>query len=327
MTECFNVKSNREGVYLLWQMNCYDDAMNFIISSSKNTKSINDKLNSIYHERVRRGDDSKKTMREIEGFLRKYNNETLNESLLIWMKQESMSGFYFWLWIIKNHIANFIIHEDGKIKYSDIVYNIIHYPDDNNNVCYDDYEEKMKEWIEHGYLLTVIPNAREQSYPLALFLFDILSISLEQKKQILSDIKSDYLDDKLQFRKNFSWLDNADEEHIEWVMEQFKLHDDIFEYTRWLRLTSEMQRLAIPAIYSLWDAHPDTKRLFLTALRKRYANMKHRKKVADKSPVNIRISESSKKKLVKLEKYFNRNRADVIEHLIEQAWAERSNKK
>jgi hypothetical protein len=46
--------------------------------------------------------------------------------------------------------------------------------------------------------------------------------------------------------------------------------------------------------------------------------MKHRKKVAVKSPVNIRISESAKKTLVKLEKRFNRNRADVIEYLIEK---------
>jgi hypothetical protein len=62
----------------------------------------------------------------------------------------------------------------------------------------------------------------------------------------------------------------------------------------------------------------DTKQLFLNTLRKRYANMKHRKKVAVKSPVNIRISESAKKTLVKLEKRFNRNRADVIEYLIEK---------
>ena len=325
MAEYFNVKSNREGAYLLWQMNYYDEAMNFIFSSSKNTRLINDKLNSIYHERVMGSENSKEKMRAMEDLLRKYNDETLNESLLIWMKQESMSGFYFWLWIVKNYIEKFIIFEDVVIEVAKNIDNIKKYPR-NNNIGYYAYKEKMTEWIEHGYLLTAIPNTREQSYPLALFLFDILSFSLERKNQILSDIKRGYLDDKLQFRKNFAWLNNADEEHIEWVMEQFKLHDDIFEYTSWLRLTSEMQRIAIPIIYSLWDEEPDAKKLFLIALRKRYANMKHRKKVADKSPVNIRISESSKKKLIKLEKYFNRNRADVIEYLIEKAWAERSNK-
>jgi predicted DNA-binding protein len=54
--------------------------------------------------------------------------------------------------------------------------------------------------------------------------------------------------------------------------------------------------------------------------------MKHRKKVAVKSPVNIRISESAKKTLVKLEKRFNRNRADVIEYLIEKTWQELNQK-
>ncbi len=54
--------------------------------------------------------------------------------------------------------------------------------------------------------------------------------------------------------------------------------------------------------------------------------MKHRKKVADKAPVNIRISKSAKETLVKLEKRFNRNRADVIESLIERAWAELNQK-
>lgn len=306
-------------------MEYYDEAINFIISPSKKTNLINDKLNSIYHELVMGSRDAKERMKTIEGFLKKYNSETLNESLLIWMNQESMSGFYFWLWIIKNYISSFLVYNDGRINLSDSVSDIIDYPD-NNYVSYGDYKKKMYEWIEHGYLLTSIPNSREQSYPLALFIFDILSLTLERKNQIISDIKICYLDDKLQFRKNFSWLDNADEDQIEWVMEQFKRHNDIFEYASWLRLTSEMQRIAIPIIYSLWEEEPNAKKLFLIALRKRYANMKHRKKVADKSPVNIRISENSKKKLVKLEKYFNRNRADVIEYLIEKAWAERGNK-
>ncbi len=147
-----------------------------------------------------------------------------------------------------------------------------------------------------------------------------------RKSNIVSTIRQDYLDYQLKLNANFVWLVDADDDNIQWVMTQFTQHRRILSDVREFQFSPEIQRFALPILYSLWDAHRDTKTLFLTALRKRYANMKHRKKVADKSPVNICISESSKKKLIKLEKYFNRNRADVIEHLIEQAWVERSNK-
>ena len=109
-------------------------------------------------------------------------------------------------------------------------------------------------------------------------------------------------------------------------MAQFGLHRKILRDFKNINLVHEMQNLAFPALYYLWEEEPDTKQLFLNTLRKRYANMKHRKKVAVKSPVNIRISESAKKTLVKLEKRFNRNRADVIEYLIEKTWQELNQK-
>lgn len=306
MNQHIEVNSVREGIYLLWRLNYTEEAQQFIFNAVNDTQQINKRIHEITKKSLSENDGDATIIQNAARYLNKFRFRQIDESQLVWLKREHLASLYFWLWLIKNHITLYSNTPGPSRRYS--------LRDRKINFTLDEF-------------FNLIPNSIEQTYQAALFLLDILpNSSLLRKSNIVSTIRQDYLDYQLKLNANFVWLVDADDDNIQWVMTQFTQHRRILSDVREFQFSPEIQRFALPILYSLWDAHRDTKTLFLTALRKRYANMKHRKKVADKSPVNIRISESSKKKLIKLEKYFNRNRADVIEHLIEQAWVERSNK-
>lgn len=304
MEKCIEVKSIREGVYLLWRLKYPEEAQQFIFTTVKNTRLINERIHTIIKKALNDGDVN--VIQKVNRYLSLFRQRKFDESQLIWLKRDSSASLYFWLWLIQQHVTIY---------------------DDNSDFPNHFFRENRKIKFTQDEIFNFIPSAIEQAYQAALFLLDILpNNNLGRKSDIVSNIRQDYFDYQYRFNTDFVWLVGAENENIQWVMAQFIQHDRILRYFRGINFSLEIQRIALPVIYSLWDARRDTKILFLTALRKRYANMKHRKKVADKSPVNIRISESSKKTLVKLEKLFNRNRADVIEHLIEKAWAERNAK-
>ncbi|MEQ5091818.1 hypothetical protein ABN224_17685 [Providencia rettgeri] len=306
MNQHIEVNSVREGIYLLWRLDYTEEVQQFIFNTVNDTQQINKRINEIIRKSLSKNGGDATIIQSSVRYLNIFRCRQIDESQLVWLKREHLASLYFWLWLIKNHIT---VYNDTS----------------GSSRHYSLRDRKIQFTLEE--IFNLIPNSIEQTYQAALFLLDILpNSSLLRKSNIVSTIRQDYLDYQLKLNANFVWLVDADDDNIQWVMTQFIQHRRILSDIRELNFSPEIQRFALPILYSLWDAHPDTKRLFLTALRKRYANMKHRKKVADKSPVNIRISENSKKKLVKLEKYFNRNRADVIEYLIEKAWAERGNK-
>ncbi|UEK59211.1 hypothetical protein LL668_18285 [Providencia rettgeri] len=306
MNQHIEVNSVREGIYLLWRLDYTEEVQQFIFNTANDTQQINKRINEIIRKSLSKNGGDATIIQSSARYLNIFRRRQIDETQLVWLKREHLASLYFWLWLIKNHI---MVYNDTS----------------GSSRHYSLRDRKIQFTLEE--IFNLIPNSIEQTYQAALFLLDILpNSSLLRKSNIVSTIRQDYLDYQLKLNANFVWLVDADDDNIQWVMTQFIQHRRILSDIRKLNFSPEIQRFALPILYSLWDAHPDTKRLFLTALRKRYANMKHRKKVADKSPVNIRISENSKKKLVKLEKYFNRNRADVIEYLIEKAWAERGNK-
>ena len=312
MNQHIEVNSVREGIYLLWRLNYKEESQQFIFNTVNDTQQINIRINEIIRKSLSKNDGDAKIVQNAARYLNNFRCRQIDESQLVWLKREHLASLYFWLWLIQTYIT---VHHD-------ILDPPHHYSPRTRRARRD-----RKIQFTHNEFFNFMPSSIEQTYQAALFLLDILpSSSLLKKSDTVSTIRQDYFDYQFNLNANFVWLVGANDDNIQWVMTQFIQHRRILPDVREFNLSPEIQRFALPIIYSLWDAHRDTKTLFLTALRKRYANMKHRKKVADKSPVNIRISESSKKKLVKLEKYFNRNRADVIEHLIEQAWAERSNK-
>ncbi|MEQ9925969.1 hypothetical protein ABRP60_13510 [Pectobacterium brasiliense] len=308
MVRYIEVKSIREGVYLLWRMGHSEEARRFSFGTQKNVQLINEKINKIIDAEVRESNGATRITKHVLRYSTIYSDHSVDESQLVWLKQDQYGCIYFWLRLIKEYVS--------------------FYPRDADDIHPKYYFRRKRHlWLIGEHLPSAIPDTPEQCYLATLSILDILLTLTSKNDSITSEIKNDYLNNKKMFRKDFSWMVDAGKENIEWVMEQFFSERRIFRDFRDVNIIPEMQGFAIPAIYYLWNEESAEKQLFLNTLRKRYANMKHRKKVATKAPVNIRISDSSKKTLVKLEKYLNRNRADVIEFLIDKAWADMNQKK
>ncbi|MDL0039220.1 hypothetical protein [Enterobacter hormaechei] len=307
MYRYIEVNSVREGGYLLWRLGHAEDARRFAFSSQKNRQQIQDKINGIIDDEIQNNDGDSRILRAVLRYASNYRERSVDESQLSWLRRDAYGCLYFWLGLVKEYVT-FGMTESNEV----------------NPRYY--YRREGHFWLTGEHMSSSVPDTPQQCYLAILSILDMLPHRIKRKDAIIAELRDEYFYNKERFRKDFSWMADAEPENIEWIMEQFSQHRKILRDFKNINLVHEMQNLAVPALYYLWEEEPDTKQLFLNTLRKRYANMKHRKKVAVKSPVNIRISENAKKTLVKLEKRFNRNRADVIEYLIEKTWQELNQK-
>ncbi|MEP8704839.1 MULTISPECIES: hypothetical protein [Enterobacter cloacae complex] len=307
MHRYIEVNSVREGGYLLWRLGHAEYARRFSFGSQKNRQQIQDKINRIIDNKIQSSEGDARIIRTVLRYVSNYRERSIDESQLAWLRRDVYGCLYCWLGLVKEYVT-FGLAENDEV----------------NSWYY--YRREGCFWLVGENMSSPIPSTTEQCYLAILSMLDMLPYQIKRKDAIIAELRDEYFFNKERLRKDFSWMADAEPENIEWIMEQFSQHRKILREFRGVRLVHEMQSLAIPAIYYLWEEEPDTKQLFLNVLRKRYANMKHRKKVAVKAPVNIRISENAKKTLVKLEKRFNRNRADVIEYLIEKTWQELNQK-
>lgn len=306
MYRYIEVNSVREGVYLLWRLGHAEDARRFAFSSQKNRQQIQDKINRIIDSKIQSSEGDARIIRTVVRYVSNYRERSIDESQLAWLRRDVYGCLYCWLGLVKEYVTFGLAENEVNSWYY--------------------YRREGCFWLTGEHMSSSVPDTPEQCYLAILSILDMLPHRIKRKDAIIAELRDEYFFNKDRLRKDFSWMADAESENIEWIMEQFSQHRKILREFRGVSLVHEMQSLAIPAIYYLWEEEPDTKQLFLNVLRKRYANMKHRKKVAVKAPVNIRISENAKKTLVKLEKRFNRNRADVIEYLIEKTWAELNQK-
>ncbi|QHP79957.1 hypothetical protein EO763_08455 [Pectobacterium odoriferum] len=303
------VKSIREGVYLLWRLDLLDEARQFALGGKRDLLRCNGVINNSIDRMLRDNDGDMDIVRRVIRYQERYKNRFIDESSVTWIAHDKNACVYFWLFIFRKFTCQNTLL-DEITRYSRRLYR----------------RDRNKHKIIRDELPLRTPDTAEQCLIAGLYILDILPLYLGDLQDILDEIRKEYSRIRSSIKDEFSWFSEAESVHTEWVWEQLNNNNYLLSDFGSSEISQNIKFRAIPFIYYLWNERRDTKTLFLNTLRKRYANMKHRKKVATKAPVNIRISESSKKTLVKLEKRFNRNRADVIEFLIEKAWAELNQK-
>ena len=306
------VRSIREGVYILWYLGYTDLASLYASGSERELLRFNGAINRLIEQILTENDQSDIVLNFIKNqeMYRKYR---VDETIASWFSQDEKSSVFFWLYLLKKFRDQQLVDEILSLagnSYHDK--KIVH---DKNN---------SKVIVNELPIRT--PDNPKKCFMAGLYILDLLSFSPDKLQRTLDEIKIDCSHIRDLRRKDFAWFTDAGPEDVKWVWKQFNGHPNLLNKIIKWDLSESLLSQAIPLLYYLWDEREDTKALYLNTLRKRYANMKHRKKVADKAPVNIRISESAKKTLVKLEKRFNRNRADVIEYLIEKTWQELNQK-
>lgn len=305
MKEHVSIKTVREGIYLLWRLGWRDEARKYAFSSQKEKGVINNKINSIIDETLQKKTGGVNIVDNSNRFLNIYKNRFIDEAQLSWVHHDKYGQIYLWLWLLSNHLS---------IKSLKTVL--------SNRINLERNKRIGKFDFTQSTLAISNPTNASQCFKAALYALDLFPFSLEIKHEIIDRIRKEYFEVQSRIRKDFSWLSNVEPQDIEWVQEQFRKERKMSQDLVYVELEPQAYALAIPLIYYLWDCERSDKKLYLNTLRKRFANVKHRKKVADKAPINIRVAPETKKILEKLEKKFNRNRADVIEYLIKKSWQE-----
>ncbi|MGX9312522.1 hypothetical protein ACWXWE_07150 [Pantoea ananatis] len=328
MSRTVEIRSVREGVYLLWCMGDYDGARHYAFSGKGDISNINTKIDLLISQDEKennRDNNNKNSFKKnsqkspqqtVLMLLNDYAGTAVNESHLEWAKGDEHACLFLWLSLYKDFTR------DDDIA-SDILDRKERMPLRRERRDEKYYNTEM---LNRPDLPVSTPDNTTQCYLASIYLLDLILISMEDKNKEMAYIRDDYLRMKEGINTTFSWLSDADTEMLAFTWKQIKEHRRLLSGFGNARFHPAIQKYAIPVLFELWNAGRDEKELFLSRLRKRYANTKHRKKVADKAPINIRISQSAKKTLVKIEKRLNRNRADVIEYLIEKTWAELNQK-
>lgn len=301
----FNIKTVREGIILLTYFREYNDAHHFACAEHPDLKQIKHRIDSVFSE----FEDGLKKRRTHSKYIRRLNENLTNEADILWAKKSQQANIFLWMWLacISEQCNGRSMHFHSGISQRAI------------NVL-----RRMRfGLLSRDELPIKTPYNENQYYFSSLYMLDLASGTYSEKRLLADAIHDEYKKSLSKIESEFSWISEATENQLHWVLNQFMKERRLKSFLNSLGLAIEDNIRLIPYIYYFWGWEAAEKEIWLIRLKKNYANMKHREKVKDKAPVNIRISPSAKNKLIKLEKRFNRNRSEVIEYLIEQAWADK----
>lgn len=153
--------------------------------------------------------------------------------------------------------------------------------------------------------------------------FDLLDIDKKSMEKALEDL-------------NEKWLHTQkDNSMLQWLINNESLISWAWNYTianlldnktpSWAYITSstekeliENERIAIITLYDLLDAI--SKEVFISKIKSNGSQQKYRKKLSDRKPSNIPLTEKHKKMLKDLANKENKTQYEILEMLIENAY-------
>ncbi|HAT1571411.1 TPA: hypothetical protein I8Y10_002784 [Kluyvera cryocrescens] len=301
----FEIKNVREGIFLLTCLGEYDAAHHFALSEDSELKNIKKKINEAF-SKIEEGRGKNRIHKK---YINDLKEILVNEADIQWAKKSHQASLFLWMWLA---CVSEQCQKDNKKFHPGITRELTSTLQEMEFGLFSRTEWPIK-----------TPHTDKQYYLSSLYALDLSSGSYSEKRHLVNAISDEYKKSIPEIDRDFSWLSNATENQLHWVLNQFMKERSMNSFLHYLDQTNEDNLHLLPYIYYFWGKDDAEKKLWLIRLKKNYANMKHREKVKDKAPVNIRISPSAKNKLIRLEKKFNRSRSEVIEHLIEQAWADK----
>jgi len=186
----------------------------------------------------------------------------------------------------------------------------------------DEQNEILYRWL-HAYLIFhhVAPfmnavNFEEYRKDIITF-FDISLKTRLEKQNFLSQLKG-YWEIYFRVGEKFKWLDKNDRRLVEWAWNYFKSNNIPLGFTSFSKESEVYVGLIV--MFELWEAHTDTKKLFIFNMKKALSQKKQRDKLDGKKAYNIVMSEDIKQKLDALAKEQDRKINQTLERLINKEY-------
>jgi hypothetical protein len=257
--------------------------------------------------------DKKERERFIEGMEFSCSNSLLRLDYFDWLKTSERACY--WLW--------------GQISFN------------------ESYKKVAGPFIESVYNESgskTTPYNTEYRYRLILLFCDIPSSPLDVKKNYLN-VMREWWEEIYSSPAIFKWLDKDDESQCQWVWEYIKKSQAPYAVesldsdednnesneskeggkklspSLYLNPLSHHERyLAIYASYDLWNAHEDTKKLFLKNINKAWSQKKLRDNREGKKSLNTYLRSEVKDQLDELSRCYEKSKQAVLEMLIENEY-------
>lgn len=193
-------------------------------------------------------------------------------------------------------------------------------------------EDSIKMSLYDFFKLNCTPSSTSERFELILDFFDRLRPSgLHSKIDYLHGAKTKW--QKIYLSSDiFKWLDRDNDAQCDWVWKYIAKtqHDDGEENSQddlskspsqYLKpLTNDEKYLAIYASYDLWNAHEDTKKLFLKNINKAWSQKKLRDNREGKKSLNTYLRSEVKDQLDELSRCYEKSKQAVLEMLIENEY-------
>lgn len=164
--------------------------------------------------------------------------------------------------------------------------------------------------------LPLAPTSHREMYAIVRYFIFMLNYDFQDKKELLDDIHefcSEYDNNKSALKSPFGWIDSGDDGFVSWA----------WDYSRNEMINAEVDSVEqskkvflLTAAFYVWEAHRDTKKLFLKGMRAAWSQKKFRDKNKSNGRLNTYIGQEAKGVLDFLVGADRSSIKDVLEKLI-----------
>lgn len=228
-----------------------------------------------------------------------YNQSLLHENELIWIKQNN-KRLTNWLWflIIYNRNALTLFHKYiNTSKYE-------HYTNSIGSDFFDYFSFNKKAY------------STKEKNELIIKLFELSSMNRNDKIFLINKLRDIW--NEIITIDNLKWIISNDDSLYEWAINYFieyniKNANNITDITN-ISFENNFDKLVL--LIDSWDAHVDTKKLFIQSIKKAYAQKKFRDKQVGKKQCSFNLSQKSINQLALLAELQGVPKNHILESLI-----------
>ncbi|KJG09527.1 hypothetical protein C0W96_01095 [Photobacterium kishitanii] len=257
-----------------------------VVLIKNKTKTDKEKVNEILNE----------ILNEIEAL---YNRSLLNENELIWIKQNN-SRLTNWLWFLitqnKNPLTLFY-------KYI----NTSKYEYDANSVGLDFFD--YFSFNKKAY-------STKEKDDLILQFFELSSMNRNDKISLINKLRDIW--NEIITIDDFKWIISNDDNIYEWAINYFIEYNvknsNYITDIKNISFENDFHKLVL--LIDSWDAHVDTKKLFIQSIKKAYSQKKFRDKQVGKKQCSFNLSQKSINQLALLSELQGVPKNHILESLI-----------
>lgn len=296
--------SNKREANFCWGYICR--MFNIFIENPKDYKEIRPLTLSLLEQNNIK--DKNKIINDINSLSEQY---VLNENELTFLTQ-SNERFINWFWcklvlsksiykLNKSLDSQYPFPEPGSLK---------------------EQNQTNNEDIFNIYRLNTSPYSTIEKKEIIITFIDLINLSRTDKITIINKIKNNWLiNEELE---RFNWIDSNNEKLCEWALnytnEYAIKNNHSLPYIGNINIDNYYSKFLL--VFDLWEAHNDTKKLFITSIKKALSQKKHREKQKDKKQCSFNLSEKNIIQLALLSEHQGKPKNHILESLINSKYQE-----